>query len=419
MVPHGVIILSLLSFASSLRIKEFTMRRSLSVAALLSNFYLCVRDVAASPSEGCGKPGYNPTVDHYRKDHWEGREMSMIMPRRYHPKKPTPLVLVLPDRDQTAEDIILETMMSSPVVNDQAITLYAGPFEGGHWSSDATGNSKVDHRADIQYISDLLDMVSDHNCIDTSRIYVAGIGTGGGLAHLLACDPVLSRRIAAFVAVSGAFYTGEDKSSAWHECKIGRRPIPFMEIHGNLDEKWPYWPTKGDADTKGPQPQSPAHWLNGWRRRNNCGEKTGKPKAAHFSNGTIITELEHGRLSEGVEYAGGAVRVTYSCPAKKEDRVKDTDDEPRQDLRNMADLTLLHYSLKEENYGWPRKDLKKEEKIKVNDREVTPPGDAHFDATELMFRWFVAHPLPEREEIVRQAKELEAEPKEQKVKDEL
>lgn len=238
------------------------------------------------------------------------------------------------------------------------------------------------------------------------------------MAHLLACDPDMSRRIAAFVAIEGAFYSDTDTKSPWFECRMGRRPIPFLEIHGNSNEKWPYWPAKVE-DATGPQQVGPAVWLMEWAKWNNCGKKVKDPKAASFSNGTVITELKNGILSEGVEYKGGAVRVAYSC-AEQADRIKETDSEERRDLRDMADLTLLHYSLKDEPYDWARKDLKTEAKIQVNNIEVVPPGDEHFDATDLMFRWFVAHPLPPKEEIERQAKELKHESSKQKdTKDEL
>jgi hypothetical protein len=282
-------------------------------------------------------------------------------------------------------------------------------MQGGLWISDVTARPEdTENRVDIKYISDLLDLIEEEHCINTSQIYVAGMGQGGGMAHLLACDPEMSRRIAAFVAVEGAFYSDTDEKSPWFECKMGRRPIPFLEIHGNSNEKWPYWPPKVEG-AEGPQQVGPALWIMEWAKWNNCGKKVGEPKVASFSNGTVITELRNGILSEGVEYKGGAVRVAYSCSAKEGDRIKETDSQERRDLRDMADLTLLHYSLKDEEYNWARKNLKEEKRIKVNNIDVVPPGNLYFDATDLMFRWFVTHPLPPKDEIERQAKEMEEE----------
>jgi poly(3-hydroxybutyrate) depolymerase len=252
----------------------------------------------------------------------------------------------------------------------------------------------------MKWTSDLLKHLEDSYCIDKRRIHAAGIGTGGGMLSLLACNRPLSRRIASFAAISAAFYADETSSSPWAEaaCEYGRRPIPLMEIHGNRDTRWGYWPPHLEGEVPG---LGPVGWLDVWKKRQRCGEKVGEPSPASFSNATYISQLENGELSEGVEFAGGAVRVAYRCngPAQEREMVD-------PDLRDVSTLTLLHYSLRQTGYGWPRLDLDKEEKIKVNGHEAFPPGDVHFDATKLLLEWFKTHPLPDKEEIWRMAKEL-------------
>jgi len=90
--------------------------------------------------------------------------------------------------------------------------------------------------------------------------------------------------------------------------------------------------------------------------------------------------------------------VAYSCPRGED-----------ADLRDERELSLLHYSLKDVKYGWPRTKLKEDRKIKVNGHEAFPPGEPEFDATKLILKWFLAHPLPNSAEIWRQAKELSVE----------
>jgi hypothetical protein len=244
------------------------------------------------------------------------------------------------------------------------------------------------------------------------------MGTGGGMTHLLACNATVSHRIAAFAAVGGAFYSSDSKDSIWHTCNIEGRPIPFLEIHGTDDERWAYQPLEvPDASENGLKALSPTQWLKAWAARNNCGTKNDDPYTSSTSAATILTPLSHGKLSEGVEYGGGAVRIAYSCPPSSVQNVPGDDD-----IRNLRNLDLLHYSLKGEKYGWPRKELKQEKEIMVNGVKVSPPGEADFDATKVMFEWFVSHPMRSDEVVGKQTDERVKEQKEEekrKKKDEL
>lgn len=175
-----------------------------------------------------------------------------------------------------------------------------------------------------------------------------------------------------------------------------------MEIHGNRDVRWGYWPPGIEGEVQG---LGPVGWLDTWKERQECGGKIGEPRAAEFSNATYISRLEKGWLSEGVEFGGGAVRVAYRCVAgsgvvEGGRGTEGTDG----DMREFSGLTLLHYSLRDVGYGWPRLDLKGEERINVNGHEAFPPGDVHFDATKLVLEWFETHPLPDQESMERQAK---------------
>jgi hypothetical protein len=274
--------------------------------------------------------------------------------------------------------------------------------EQGIWDSDPkavqTNSSK-----DVEYMVYLLKYLEETHCIDTSLVFATGMGTGGGMLHLLACNETMSRQFAAFAVVGGAFYTSESTNSVWHSCNIGRRPIPFLEIHGTKDEKWPYKPAESVSET-GLQTVSPAKWLKAWAERNNCGIKDDIPYTASFSKATILTHLTGGTLSEGVEYGGGAVRVAYSCPPSHIQNIADDDD-----FRNLWNLDLLQFSLKDVGYGWPRTSLKQEKQVVVNGVRVHPPGDAQFDSTRTMFEWFVSHPLPAKQQIRKSIDLLERE----------
>lgn len=74
-------------------------------------------------------------------------------------------------------------------------------------------------------------------CIDPLRIYAAGKSNGGGFTGLLACDSVATSRIAAFAAVSGAFYL-DNSTGELPPCNptTTRSVIPIMELHGAKDD---------------------------------------------------------------------------------------------------------------------------------------------------------------------------------------
>src|ERR1700753_766369 len=103
------------------------------------------------------------------------------------------------------------------------------------WDSDG-----VDPTNDLFFTSRLIRHVERQFCVNTRRISAVGIGQGAGMMHHLACQTVLSRKIASVAAVSGAFYKPKSEDDRfWRVCKMGRRPIPILEIHGDQDKEYP------------------------------------------------------------------------------------------------------------------------------------------------------------------------------------
>ena len=67
------------------------------------------------------------------------------------------------------------------------------------------GVPAIGYRNDVEFTTDILDEVESLYCINPSRITVTGKSDGAGFNNLLACDSILSKRIAAFAPVSGAY----------------------------------------------------------------------------------------------------------------------------------------------------------------------------------------------------------------------
>ena len=113
---------------------------------------------------------------------------------------------------------------------------------------------------DVRFISALIDTLSAHYRIDSSRIYANGLSNGGGMSFELSC--MLSDRIAAVGMVAAA------QTLPWKSC-ADRRPIPVISFHGTADPVVPY---NGGMSWISPRPwPSVRKWTANWARRNRCG----------------------------------------------------------------------------------------------------------------------------------------------------
>jgi len=151
---------------------------------------------------------------------------------------------------------------------------------------------------DMAYITALLTHVKAEFCVDETRVYATGFGTGGGMANALACHPTLSTQFAAFAPVSGAYFypwpdMPTDKNFTQLEeadyfklhnddphclprddvltCDTGSRKggVPILAIHGQADLEVTY-PGRSEAKHHACTP-SIDHWAAEWAKRNGLG----------------------------------------------------------------------------------------------------------------------------------------------------
>jgi polyhydroxybutyrate depolymerase len=78
---------------------------------------------------------------------------------------------------------------------------------------------------DIAFIGSLIERLGRDQCLDTSRIYAAGLSNGAWLTSALPC--ALGDRIAAIAPVAGVV----DFGAACHPA----RPVPVIAFHGSAD----------------------------------------------------------------------------------------------------------------------------------------------------------------------------------------
>ncbi len=87
----------------------------------------------------------------------------------------------------------------------------------------------VNNLDDLGFISKVMDDVSSLLAVDTNRIYAAGFSQGGMLCYRLACDPVMSSRIAAIAVISATMTVSPSQCEA-------SRPVPVISFHGKKDQ---------------------------------------------------------------------------------------------------------------------------------------------------------------------------------------
>jgi len=115
------------------------------------------------------------------------------------------------------------------------------------------GNVDVD---DVDYISDLIEGMSDEYSVDLKKVHIFGHSNGGFLAYRLACD--IPHKIASLVSFAGVNWNDFSK------CK-GGEPIPVLHIHGTKDFLIKY---PGTGKFPGAEKT-----VEQWVAHNNCAEQ--------------------------------------------------------------------------------------------------------------------------------------------------
>ena len=147
-----------------------------------------------------------------------------------------------------------------------------------------------DLNKDVKFISALIDTLSAHYDIDSTRIYANGLSNGGGMSFALSCT--LSNRIAAVGMVAAA------QTLPWRWCADGRREagggrrheraVPVISFHGTADPVVPY---NGGFSWISPRPwPSVPKWTANWAKRNHC---EGQPEDSSIAPDVIRRTYTH------------------------------------------------------------------------------------------------------------------------------
>jgi polyhydroxybutyrate depolymerase len=151
---------------------------------------------------------------------------------------------------------------------------------------------------DVQFLGNLLDYLETALCVDTSRVYAAGVSNGGGLAARAACE--LSSRFAAIASIAGGYRSLPPCQPA--------NPVSVIEVHGSSDTVVPYngFPPNGAGAVR--------PWLSMWGQRDGCQGQPTVGRIAPRVERYDWTGCAEGAAIEHVEIFGGGHQLPSGIP---------------------------------------------------------------------------------------------------------
>ena len=242
------------------------------------------------------------------------RNYLIFIPPTYRKDTPTSIIVSYHGGERTAEDQLELDLLTSPEFNTESFVVYPQGisvrafclclgFENlarlMHLQDTWQGVPGVTTN-DVQFTTDILNKIENLYCIDQSRIYVTGKSDGAGFCNVLACDPDLSTRIAAFAPVSGAYYVDTlpcMPTTVDIPCSPGRSQIPLLAFHGGNDTTIPYT----GEERKGECLPSIPHFIQEWASREALGTK----------NITTPVADDTVKYTYGVGYDAGLVALIF------------------------------------------------------------------------------------------------------------
>ena len=193
-------------------------------------------------SDGCGTeadPG--PTVegagDVVQTIESGGKQRSwrLGVPAGYDADTPAPLIFNFHGLGSNAAEQSVYSRLPR-LGGDRGAIVVTPDSIGGTWSVGADG-------PDVRFVDDLVDEVEGRYCVDTRRVFAAGMSLGAGMSAVVACA-----RPGTFGAIG--LVTVEIKPPT---CE----PVPVIGFHGTADPVVAFDPPGGRKTT----PQNVAEWV--------------------------------------------------------------------------------------------------------------------------------------------------------------
>ena len=184
------------------------------------------------PSVGCGKdstvtfatvPGESGTNVGTGKGGYvtvNGRGFAMRLPDNYDKSKPYWLIFGFHWNGGTSKDVdtggsngYISAHFGLQKLSNNGAIFVAPQGNGNGWGGD-----------NLPFVDDMVKLITENYCVDTSRLYTNGFSYGGGMSYAIACGR-------AKVFRGAAIYEGAELSG----CAGGNDPIAYWQMAGTTD----------------------------------------------------------------------------------------------------------------------------------------------------------------------------------------
>jgi polyhydroxybutyrate depolymerase len=208
-------------------------------------------------TEACGRGDYRGEIE----SGGQTRQYLLHVPATYKPEEAAALVLVFHGAGISAERFVDYSGFSHVADREGFLIVYPQGL-GEAWNPSR----------DVQFISDLIDLLQRRCYIDPDRIYASGHSNGASMVNRLACE--LAGRIAAIGTLSGG-YQASTRCSPSH-------PVAVFAIHGTADPVIPY--------------DGVPEWALAWAQRNGC-----NPEPIEVVRNVLISEKQWSNCQAGAD----------------------------------------------------------------------------------------------------------------------
>lgn len=178
-------------------------------------------------------------------------------------EKPAPLVIVLHGGFGQGKGALEMTRFDAAADRHKFIAAAPNGVSRSWNAGRCCGPAMKNKVDDAGFLSALIDKLSKDFRIDPKRVYATGMSNGAMMSYRLACE--LSGRIAAIGPVAATMQTAACSPS---------RPVPVIHFHGTSDPRAPYaGGPAGGGFTKPRVDSSVADVMEFWRKADRCSGK--------------------------------------------------------------------------------------------------------------------------------------------------
>jgi polyhydroxybutyrate depolymerase len=271
------------------------------------------------------------TSTHTIKVNGQDRSFRLYRPAALDGTDPAPLVVMLHGGFGTAKQAEQSYGWDKKADDGHFLVAYPdGVDRAWNVGGGCCGVPGKNHVDDVAFIDAMVRAIEQAGHVDPRRVYATGISNGGLLAYRLACDSTL------FAAI------GPDSATMLGDCP-SPAPISVIHIHGSADHNIPYDGSPGDGFATIDGPSVP-DVITTWRTVDRCAPATASTAAPVT---TSLANCADGRSVELIVIVGAGHQWPGS-PSKP----------------------VIEHAL-----------------------HLDPPSTA-LDATDTIWRFFVAHPRP-------------------------